>query len=67
MDNNQKSVELVSKYQNAVSELEKTKQENEYLKKALDELAIEKQILKTAKEILKKRQIMISQKKSSKS
>ena len=51
MDNNQKSVELVSKYQNAVSELEKTKQENEYLKKALDELAIEKQILKTAKEI----------------
>ena len=40
-----------------VSELEKTKQENEHLKKALGELAVEKQILKTANEILKKRQI----------
>ena len=51
MDINQESVELVPKYQSVVSELEKAKQENEYLKKALGELAIEKQILKTAIEI----------------
>lgn len=46
-----------SKHQCIVSELQKTKQENENLKKALGELAVEKQILKTANEILKKRQI----------
>lgn len=39
------------------SELEKTKQENEHLKKALAELVVEKQVLRTANEILKKRQI----------
>ena len=69
MDINQESIELVPKYQSVVSELEKTKQENEYLKKALGELAVEKQILKTANEILKKRQIRracLSQKKLSK-
>ena len=54
MDIDQERVELVPKYQSVVSELEKTKQENEYLKKALSELAVEKQILKTANEILKK-------------
>lgn len=55
------------KYQNIVSELEKTKQENEHLKRALGELVVERQILKTANEILKKRQIrrvFISRKKS---
>ena len=55
------------KYQYIVSELEKTKQENEHLKKALGDLVVEKQILKTANDILKKRQIkrkFISQKKS---
>ena len=31
MDINQESVELVPKYQSVVSELEKTRQENEYL------------------------------------
>lgn len=36
-------------------ELEQTKKENEYLKKAVGELAVEKQILQTANEILKKR------------
>ena len=46
-----------SNYQCIISELEKTKQENEHLKKALGELAMEKQILKTANEVLKKRQI----------
>ena len=46
-----------SNYQCIVSELEKIKRENEYLKKALGELALEKQILKTANEVLKKRQI----------
>lgn len=40
-----------------VSELEKTRKENEYLKKALGELVVERQILKTANEVLKKRQI----------
>ena len=54
MDIDQERVELVPKYQSVVSELEKSKQENEYLKKALGELAVEKQILKTANEILKK-------------
>ena len=44
-------------FSSIVSELEKTKQENEHLKKALGELAMEKQILKTANEILKKRQL----------
>ena len=44
-------------YQHIVSELEKTKQENEHLKKALGELTVEKQILQTTNEILKKRQI----------
>ena len=48
---------ISSNYQCIVSELEKTKQENEHLKKALGELALEKQILKTANEVLKKRQI----------
>ena len=33
MDINQESIELVPKYQSVVSELEKTKQENENLKK----------------------------------
>ena len=51
MDIAQERVELVPKYQSVVSELEKSKQENEYLKKALGELAVEKQILKTANEI----------------
>ena len=54
MDIAQERVELVPKYQSVVSELEKSKQENEYLKKALGELAVEKQILKTANEIFKK-------------
>ena len=52
-----------------VSELEKTKRENEYLKRALGELVVERQILKTANEILKKRQIkkmFISRRRSSK-
>ena len=44
-------------YQYVVSELERTKQENEHLKKALGELTVEKQILRTSNEILKKRQI----------
>ena len=55
------------KYQCIVSELEKTKQENDHLKKALGELVVERQILKKANEILKKRQIrgkFISRKKS---
>ena len=55
--------------QSLVSELEKTKQENEHLKKALGDLVVERQILKTANEILKKRQIrkmFISRGKSSK-
>ena len=42
------------KYQCIVSELEKTKQENEHLKKALGELVVERQI----------RRVFISQKKS---
>ena len=46
--------ELSSKYQSVVSELEKTKQENECLKKALGELVVERQILKSANEVLKK-------------
>jgi len=53
-------------YECLVTELEKTKQENEHLKKALGDLVVEKQILQTANEILKKRQIkgkFISQKK----
>ena len=52
-----------------VSELEKTKRENEHLKKALGDLVVERQILKTANEILKKRQIrkmFISRRKLSK-
>ena len=48
MDINQERVELFPKYQSVVSELEKPKQENEYLKKALGELLVERQILKTA-------------------
>ena len=55
------------KHQCLVSELEKTKRENEHLKRALGELVVEKQILKAANEILKKRQIKgmsISQRKS---
>ena len=36
-------------------ELEQTKKENEHLKKAVGELAVDKQILQTANEILKKR------------
>ena len=44
-------------YSHVVSELEKTKQENEHLKKALGELTVEKQILQAANEVLKKRQI----------
>ena len=43
--------------QHIVSELERIKQENEHLKRALGELVVERQILKTANEILKKRQI----------
>ena len=46
---------LFPDYQHVVSELEKTKKENENLKKALGELAVEKQILQTSNEILKKR------------
>ena len=57
IDMNQESVELFPKFISVVSELEKTKQENECLKKALGELVVERQILKSAKEILKKRQI----------
>ena len=52
-----------------VSELEKTKRENEHLKKALGDLVVERQILKTANEILKKREIrkmFISRRRSSK-
>ena len=68
---NKESVEFVSKYQSVVSELEKAKQEKKKLKKALDELLIEKQILKTAHEILKKKaeeqKRLRSQKKLSKS
>ena len=48
---------LFPDYQHVVSELEKTKKENENLKKALGELAMEKQILQTSNEILKKRQM----------
>ena len=48
---------LFPDYQHVVSELEKTKKENENLKKALGELAVEKQILQTSNEILKKRQM----------
>ena len=54
MNINQESVELFPKYKSVVSELEKTKQENEHLKKALGELAVERQILRSANEILKK-------------
>ena len=54
-DINQESVELFPKYKSVVSELEKTKQENEHLKRALGELAVERQILKSAIEILKKK------------
>ena len=59
---------LFPDYQCVVSELEKMKRENELLKKALGELVMEKQILQSANEILKKRQITdmyVSQKKSS--
>ena len=52
-----------------LEELEKSKQENENLKKALADVAVEKQILQTANEILKKKQIqqqLNSQKKQSK-
>ena len=48
------SIELFPKYKSVVSELEKTKQENEFLKKALGELVVERQILKSANEIKKK-------------
>ena len=68
-DINQESVELFPKYKSVVSELEKTKQENEHLKKALGELAVERQILKSAIEIFKKKKVkkvLISQKKLSK-
>ena len=64
---NKESVPLFPDYQHVVSELEKTKKENEQLKKALGELAVEKQILQTSNEILKKRQMkkmFVSQKKS---
>ena len=54
---NKENIVSFPNYQCIVSELEKTKRENEYLKKALGELAVEKQVLKTANEILKKRQI----------
>ena len=57
MDTGKRSGASFSDYQCIVSELEKTKEENEHLKKALGELAMEKQILKAANEILKKRQI----------
>ncbi len=43
-------------YQELLKELEQTKKENNYLKKAVGELAIDKQILKTANDILKKAQ-----------
>ena len=52
-----------------LAELEKSKEENENLKKALADVAIEKQVLQTANEILKKKQIqqqLNSQKKPSK-
>ena len=39
-----------------LEELKQTKEENEYLKKALGEMAMDKQILKAANEILKKSQ-----------
>ena len=55
MDINKESVALFPKYKSVVSELEKTKQENECLKKALSELVIERQILKVTNEILKKK------------
>ena len=64
---NKESVPLFPDYQHVVSELEKTKKENEQLKKALGELVVEKQILQTSNEILKKRQMkkmFVSQKKS---
>ena len=62
------NVTLFPDYQHVVSELEKTRKENEQLKKALGELVVEKQILQTSNEILKKRQrekMFLSQKKSS--
>lgn len=65
---NKESEPLFPDYQHIVSELEKTKQENEQLKKALGELAVEKQILQTSNEILKKRQMkkmFVSQKRLS--
>jgi len=43
-------------YQELLRELEKTKTENSHLKKAVGELAIDKQILQTANDILKKAQ-----------
>ena len=44
-----------SSCQELLTDLEQTKKENESLKKAVGELAVEKQILQTANEILKKR------------
>lgn len=52
-----------------LAELEKMKSENNNLKKALADVSVEKQILKTANDILKKKQIqqqLNSQKKPSK-
>ena len=54
------------KSQCIVSELERIRKENEHLKRALGELVVEKQVLKTANEILKKRHmrgVFISRKK----
>ncbi|MDE0151339.1 MAG: transposase [Bdellovibrionales bacterium] len=64
---NKEITPLFPDYQHVVSELEKTKKENEQLKKALGELAVEKQILQTSNEILKKRQMqkMFSSRKKS--
>ena len=64
---NKESIPLFPDYQHIVSELERTKKENEQLKKALGELAVEKQILHASNEILKKRQMkkMFSSRKKS--
>ena len=43
-------------YQELLEELERVKKENNHLKKAVGELAIDKQILQTANDILKKAQ-----------
>lgn len=41
-------------YQELLKELEQTKKENDHLKKAVGELAVDKQILKVANDVLKK-------------